>query len=569
MYKEQTDKLQPVRSQMTTLAAPRPEEVYDSATIAAFRSAGHWRDGVLTATLDRLAAAQPDRVIVSDGYGELTARGLRAQAYRLGAALLGLGLRRGDRVQVQLPNWNEFVVVYVALARVGAVLVPTMPIYRHDEVGYVLRHSGARISIVPREFRGFGYPAMLAQVRDSSPDLEHVITVRGAEAPGALRLEDLTAGDGIPGDDVLGPPPSGDAPHCIIYTSGTESRPKGCLHTLNTVTFTVNALGGQIMSMGPDDVMFMPSPVTHATGLAMGVTAPLMLGAGIHLMDVWEPRGALQRVAGHGCTLSMTATPFVQMILGEIAADPAAASQLGSLRCWACAGAPIPEVMLAGWAKNVPGCALLPVYGRSEGLLVTACSTTDSARHVLSSDGQAFPGVVLEIRDEDGKPVPAGAEGEICHGGPGLMLGYWQDPELTARSVGPDGVSRSGDLGRVDEDGYLRVTGRIKDMIIRGGINISAAEVENHLLAHPNVAEAAVVAVPDERLGEKACAFIVPRGEAPTLAELTRFLREERRIAPQKLPEYLQVAQSLPTTMTGKVQKFLLRDQVKGLGDAG
>jgi acyl-CoA synthetase (AMP-forming)/AMP-acid ligase II len=553
---------------MAMLAAPRPEDVYDSDTITAFRSAGHWRDEVLSATLDRLAASQPDRVLVSDGYGTLTAAGLRGQAYRLGAALLGLGLRPGDRVQVQLPNWNEFVVVYVALARIGAVLVPTMPIYRHDEVSYVLRHSGARFSIVPQEFRGFDYPGMLAQVRNSAPELEHVITVRGAGAPGTLRLADLMAGGGVPGDDVLGAPPSADAPHCIIYTSGTESRPKGCLHTLNTVTFTVNALGGEIMSMGPDDVMFMPSPVTHATGLAMGVTAPLMLGASMHLMDVWEPRGALERIARHGCTLSMTATPFVQMVLGEISANPAAAGRLGSLRCWACAGAPIPEVMLQGWAKNVPGCALLPVYGRSEGLLVTACSTTDSARHVLSSDGRAFAGVVLEIRDEDGKPVPAGTEGEICHGGPGLMLGYWQDPELTARSVDAAGVSRSGDLGRADEDGYLRVTGRIKDMIIRGGINISAAEVENHLLAHPNVAEAAVVAVPDARLGEKACAFIVPRGEAPTLAELTRFLREERRIAPQKLPEYLEIAESLPTTMTGKVQKFLLRDQVKGLGDA-
>jgi acyl-CoA synthetase (AMP-forming)/AMP-acid ligase II len=553
---------------MTIPAAPRPDDVYDSATIAAFRSAGHWRDETLTDALDRLAAAQPDRVVISDGYGELTATGLRGQAYRLGAALLGLGICPGDRVQVQLPNWNEFVIAYIALARIGAVLVPTMPIYRHDEVAYTLQHSGARASIVPAEFRGFSYPAMLAEIRPSVPTLEHIITVRGELQPGTIRLEDLTAGTGEPGDDILGAPPTADAPHCVIYTSGTESRPKGCLHTLNTVTFTVHALGGAVMEMGAADVMFMPSPVTHATGLAMGVIAPLMLGAGMHLMDVWEPRAALDRIARYGCTLSMTAAPFVQMILAEVSGEPEAAAKLGSLRCWACAGAPIPETMLQAWAGSVPGCALLPVYGRSEGLLVTACSAGDTAEHVLASDGQAFPGVVLEIRDEDGKPVPAGTEGEICHGGPGLMLGYWQDPALTAQSVDAAGVSRSGDLGRVDADGYLRVTGRIKDMIIRGGINISAAEVENHLLAHPNVVAAAVVAVPDVRLGEKACAFIVPRGDAPDLAELTRFLREERKIAPQKLPEYLQVAAALPTTMTGKVQKFLLRDQAKGLADA-
>ena len=548
---------------MTTDTALRPEDVYDAAAIARFRNAGFWRDEVLSASVDRLAAAQPDRVMVTDGYAALTAAQLRARAYRLAAALAGLGVRPGDRVQVQLPNWNEFVVIYVALARIGAVLVPTMPIYRHDEVAYVLRHSGAKVSVVAGEFRGFDYPGMLADIRASAPGLEHVLTVRGDPRPGTLRLEDLIAGD-APAPD-LGPPPPADAPHCIIYTSGTESRPKGCLHTLNTITFTVHALGGDVMAMGPGDVMFMPSPVTHATGLAMGVIAPLLLGAGIHLMDVWDPAAALRRIAGHGCTLSMTATPFVQMILDQVLADPAEAARLATVRRWACAGAPIPEVMLRGWVRHLPGCALLPVYGRSEGLLVTACSADDSAEEVLSSDGRAFPGVVLEIRDDDGKPVPAGTEGEICHGGPGLMLGYWQDPDLTARSIDAGGISRSGDLGRVDEAGYLRVTGRIKDMIIRGGMNISAAEVENHLLAHPAVAAAAVVAAPDRRLGEKACAFIVARGEPPGLAELTSFLRTERRIAPQKLPEMLQVVDALPTTMTGKVQKFLLRDRARAL----
>ena len=555
---------------MITDAALRPEDVYDPATIARFRSAGFWRDEVLSASVDRLAAAQPDRVIVTDGYAALTAAQLRAQAYRLAAALAGLGVRAGDRVQVQLPNWNEFVVIYVALARIGAVLVPTMPIYRHDEVLYALQHSGAKVSVVAGEFRGFDYPAMLADIRASAPDLQHVLTVRSDPRPGMLRFEDLIAGQGgpdapLPDGTVLGAPPSADAPHCIIYTSGTESRPKGCLHTLNTITFTVHALGGDVMAMGPADVMFMPSPVTHATGLAMGVIAPLILGAGIHLMDVWDPGAALRRIARHGCTLSMTATPFVQMILDQVLADPAAAGQLATMRRWACAGAPIPEVMLRGWSTQVPNGALLPVYGRSEGLLVTACSAGDSPEEVLSSDGRPFPGVVLEIRDEDGKPVPPGADGEICHGGPGLMLGYWRDPELTAQSVDAAGVSRSGDLGRVDEAGYLRVTGRIKDMIIRGGVNISAAEVENHLLAHPNVAAAAVVAAPDRRLGEKACAFIVARGEPPSLAELTSFLRSERRIAPQKLPEMLEVVAALPTTMTGKVQKFLLRDRARAL----
>ncbi|HEY3735477.1 MAG TPA: AMP-binding protein [Streptosporangiaceae bacterium] len=552
---------------MTAYTVPGPGDVYHQDAIARFRSAGFWRDEVLSASVDRLAAGQRDQVVVTDGYAALTAGQLRAQAYRLAARLLALGVQPGDRVQVQLPNWNEFVVVYLALARIGAVLVPTMPIYRHDEVLYTLQHSGAKVSVVAGQYRGFDYPAMLEEIRAEAPGLRHVLTVRCDPRPGMLRFEDLVAGQAVPEAALLGSPPSADAPHCIIYTSGTESRPKGCLHTLNTLTFTVHALGGDVMAMGPGDVMFMPSPVTHATGLAMGIIAPLILGAGIHLMDTWDAAAALERIAAHGCTLSMTATPFVQMTLDQVLADPGAAVRMSSMRCWACAGAPIPEVMLRGWSQRVPGCALLPVYGRSEGLLVTACSAGDSAEHVLSSDGRAFPGVVLEIRDESGKPVPAGAEGEICHGGPGLMLGYWRDPELTARSVDAGGVSRSGDLGCADEAGYLRVTGRIKDMIIRGGVNISAAEIENHLLAHPGVAAVAVVAAPDTRLGEKACAFIVARGEPPSLDDLTGFLRTQRRIAPQKMPEMLQVVDSLPMTMTGKVQKFLLRDRARALAE--
>jgi cyclohexanecarboxylate-CoA ligase/acyl-CoA synthetase len=555
---------------MTVLArAPRPEDVYDAATVARFRSSRYWRDETLSSYIDRWAAERPGKVIVTDGYSALTAAQLRGQAYRLAAALRGLGVGPGDRVQVQLPNWNEFVVAYVAVARIGAVLVPTMPIYRHDEVLYTLRHSGAAVSIVAGEFRGFDYPGMLEEIRPDAPDLRQVVTVRAEPRTGTLRFEDLIAGDSVPQPAELGAPPSADDPHCVIYTSGTESRPKGCLHTFNTLTFTVHALGSDILAMGQGDVMFMPSPITHATGLAMGVAAPLILGAGMHLMDAWDPDAALHRIAEYQCTMSMTATPFVQMTLDRLLASPESAALLSSMRQWASAGAPIPEVLLRNWSERVPGCALLPVYGRSEGLLVTACSGTDSPGQVLSSDGKALPGIVLEIRDDQGEPVPPGTEGEICHGGPGLMLGYWQDPERTAASIDDRGVSRSGDLGRVDAAGYLRVTGRIKDMIIRGGTNISAAEVENHLLAHPKVAAVAVVAAPDMRLGEKACAFVVSRGEPPTLDELTAFLRHERRIAPQKMPELLEIVDVLPTTTTGKVQKFLLRDRARELVEPG
>jgi cyclohexanecarboxylate-CoA ligase/acyl-CoA synthetase len=537
----------------------RPEDRYSAEAIAAFRTAGHWRDGSLAERLEHWAGVHGDRVAATDGYGTLTWRELHGQAYRLAARLRELGVAAGDRVQVQLPSWNEFVVVYAASARLGAVLVPTMPIYRWDEVRYAINHAGATISVVCGEYRKFDYLKMIREVRPECPTLRHVITVRAEAGPGEFRFEDLVAGTEVPSADQLGPPPCADDPHAIIYTSGTESRPKGCFHTFNTFGFTVHSLGAEVMGLGPDDVMFMPSPVTHATGLAMGVTTPIVLGAGMHLMDTWEAGAALDRIREHGCTASMAATPFVRMALDAF--DPAR-HDLSSMRVWVSAGAPIPESLLTDWRATFPDCALLPVYGRSEGLLVTSCRRDDDGDRVLNSDGRALPGVQLEIQGEDGAEVAAGEEGEICHGGPGLMLGYWRDPERTAAAIEPSGVSHSGDLGRVDPDGYLRVTGRIKDLIIRGGTNISAREVEDHLLTHPKVANVAVVGMPDRVLGERACAFVVPAGEPPTLDELTGYLRRERQIAVVKLPERLELIDELPTTATGKVQKFVLRDML-------
>lgn len=537
----------------------RPEDRYDAETIAGFRAQGFWRDGSLAERVDHWAGVQPQRVAVSDGYTELTWARLRGQAYRLAAALRRLGVGRGDRVQVQLPSWNEYVVVYLALARIGGVLVPTMPIYRWDEVTFAINHAEAKVSVVCGDYRNFDYLAMAREIRSNCPSLRHVITVRAEAGEGELRLEDLVAGEEVPGEEALGDPPGADEPHCIIYTSGTESRPKGCFHTFNTVSYTVHSLGADVMGLGPDDVMFMPSPVTHATGLAMGVTAPLVLGASAHLMDTWEPLAALERIARHGCTASMAATPFVRMTLDGY--DPGR-HDLSGLTRWVSAGAPIPESLLTDWRARFPHCALLPVYGRSEGLLVTSCRPDDDNAKILSSDGRALPGVALEIRGEDGAEVAAGAEGEICHGGPGLMLGYWRDPDKTAEAIDGRGISRSGDLGRVDADGYLRVTGRIKDLIIRGGTNISAREVEEHLLTHPKVANVAVVGMPDRVLGERACAFVVPKGRVPTFDELTGYLRDQRKIAVVKLPERLEILDEMPMTATGKIQKFVLREKL-------
>ncbi|HEV7536615.1 MAG TPA: AMP-binding protein [Acidimicrobiia bacterium] len=525
-------------------------ERHDDVTVKGFYEEGFWTDDVLTSVLDGWCAVRPDAVYVSDGAGSLTYSELRGQAYRLAAGLRDLGVSRGDRVVVQLPNWSEIAVVYVALARIGAVLVPIMPIYRQDEVAYIAGFTEAVGIITTGTFRGFDHLGMVRELRPDCPTLRFVGTVRAEPGPGEFAVADLTRpGDGAapPPEAELGPPPGPDDPHAFVFTSGTEARPKGCVHTFNTLGFSLRTLGRRL-ALTPEDVTFMPSPVTHATGLAMGLGAPLVAGGSVHLLDIWDPDVGLRRIAEHRCTNTLTATPFVQMALDAF--DPTV-HDVSSMRVWVCGGAPVPPAIVEGLEDAWPGCRLLSLYGRSETFLTSMCGFDDPPERSATSDGRPPPGVDVGLFD-----------GEIAQRGAGVMLGYCGDRERTATTF-RGGWCHSGDLGRMTDDGYLRVTGRLKDIIIRGGSNISAREVEEHLLAHPAVRDVAVVGMPDRVLGERACAFVVPAGAPPTLEALCEFLRAERRISVTKLPERLELIDALPTTATGKVQKFVLRDRIR------
>jgi cyclohexanecarboxylate-CoA ligase/acyl-CoA synthetase len=511
--------------------------------------------------LESWAKDRPEHVYVSDGYGLLTYGELRDQAWRLASALRGLGVRSGDPVAVQVPNWNEFTVIYAALGRLGAVLVPIIPIYRHDEVSYILEHSGAVALVTCSMFRGFDYLAMANEVRDGCPALLDVVTVRSPERSAELSYEDLVGSpdDAVPDGDSFGPLPDVHAPHAMVYSSGTEARPKGCLHSWATMTSLPRA-AVEAMGFQDDDIMFMPSPITHTTGLTLGVLAPLVVGGGLHLLDVWDPLTALTRIAECRCTATASATPFIRMLLDAYQPEM---HYVSSLRLWLTAGAPIPAALIEEASERLVGCRLISAYGQSETMVATMCTLEDPVERVANSDGRPIRGVELRIVDDKGRVVGAGNEGEICYRGPGRMLGYWRDEIRTAASLDVEGWWHTGDVGRIDDAGYLRVTGRIKEIIIRGGQNISAREVEEHVLAHPKVSAVAVVGIPDIRLGEKACAFVVPAGgEAPTLAELVAFLSRERRIAAQKMPERLEVVDELPMTASGKVQKYQLRDLI-------
>ncbi|HWE91915.1 MAG TPA: AMP-binding protein [Pseudonocardiaceae bacterium] len=535
---------------------------YGDDEIKCFYSSGFWGEQGLFDLVEAQAATRADKVVVSDGTTSLSYAELRDTAVRLAHGLSGLGVRRGDRVAVQLPNWTEFVEIAVAVARLGAVLVPIMPIYRADEVGYVLRHSAAKAAITCAEFKGFRYVDMFASVRPDCPDLEALVVVRGAAEPGgALPLERLIS-DGEPADleRELGDRPAPDDGFLVVYTSGTTSRPKGCFHTFNTLRASAAAIARSVRYR-ESDVQFGPSPITHSTGLVTSVVLPVLAGASSHLMEAWEPGEGLQRIAKHGCTMAVTATAFLQMLSAAYDPDRHDAS---SLRLWVCAGSPIPGSVVHRASEQFPDCRILSLYGRSENMLTTMCTVDDPAERSATSDGAAVAGASVRIVDEHGAEVPRGTEGDIAYRGPSHMLAYYRDTEQTEALFTPEGYSRSGDLGVMDGDGYVRVTGRLKDIVIRGGLNISARELEDLLIEHPLVGGIAIVGMPDDRLGEKVCAYVVPADadHPPTLDDITGYLRE-RRVATPKLPERLELVEQLPITATGKVQKYLLREDIK------
>jgi acyl-coenzyme A synthetase/AMP-(fatty) acid ligase len=538
---------------------------YTDEQIAGYYEAGFWRESSFSALVAEQAERRGDQPFIFDSTTTLTYAEFRERALRLAVGLKRHGVARAERVAVQLPNWTEFPLIAAALSRIGAILVPIMPIYRDDEVGFVLRHSGAVAAITCVDFRGFGHLAMFEELRAETPDLRSLIATRppvGFANDSVTPFDSLLAeGDIEALEAEAGPDSSPDDGFLIVYTSGTTSRPKGCFHTFNTVRSSAEAIL-KSLDYTENDVQFGPSPISHSTGLVTSVLVPLIAGAQSYIMEAWDPEEGLQRIERHRCTAAVTATPFLQMLMG--AYDPTK-HDVSTLRLWVCAGSPIPGSIVEQSRERL-GFQTLSLYGRSENFLTTMCTVSDPAERSATSDGSALMGAAVHLIGEDGLEVARGEEGDIAYRGPSHMIEYFRDDEQTAELFTTDGFSRSGDLGRMDEDGFVRVTGRLKDIIIRGGMNISAREVEDHLLSHPAVASVAVVGMPDERLGEKVCAYVVLKDSSSelALADVVAHLRKHK-VAVQKLPERLEVVSALPMTATGKVQKHVLRAEVAKL----
>ena len=533
---------------------------YSEADIASFYAAGLWRPETFFQFAGQQADRQPDKVFVTDGTTSLTYRELHDSALALAAGLRRLGISHGDRVSVQIPSWAEFTQISLALARIGAIMVPIMPIYRRDDVGYVLRNAGVRTAITCGPFRNFDYPGMYRSLQPDCPGLRDLIVVRGdgSQPEDAIALQSLFTGARA-GPDELGPGAGPDDPFVVVFSSGTTARPKGCLHTFNTFGCGSRLLA-QAFGYSSRDVQFNPSPVTHTTGLITGFLLPLMHGASVHLMEAWEPRAGLADIAKFHTTATVTATTFLQTLMDAYDPDQ---HDPGSMRLWVAAGSPIPAAFVRRAADVLPNLRVLSLYGRTENVTTTTCTVQDDPERSVTSDGKALPGSSVQIVGHDGREVPRGEQGDIAYKGPMHMLEYISNPEETSKLFTPEGYSRSGDLGVMDADGYVRVTGRLKDIVIRGGLNISVRQIEDLLTAHPAIRAVAAVGMPDERLGEKVCCYAVvsPGHENLTLPEVADYLLAQG-LAIQKIPERLEIVPELPMTATGKIQKHVLRADI-------
>ncbi|MFA5885841.1 MAG: AMP-binding protein [Acidimicrobiia bacterium] len=544
---------------MSGLAArcsSRTEAVRDVVTPAERRAAyerdGHWRTETLAARVARWAAARPGDVAVVDARGTYTYARLNDDALRLAGFLRAAAVTPGTVVSVQLPNRYEAAVAAVAVQALGAVVNPLLPNYRARELTDVFRRAEPRVIVTPAEYRGFDHCALVDEVRERTGVAALHLVVDDGDGGGDARFVDALA-------EAPGPPAAAvpGAVSELIFTSGTEASPKAIMHTEQTVGFSLRVAYADL-GLGPDDVVWMPSPVGHSTGFNYGLRFALFHGLRLVLQDIWNGDDAAALVARERCTYTLAATTFLQDLVGV--ADRRG-MRLDSLRAFGCGGAPVPPDLVA--AAEAHGIGVLRLYGSTEVLVATWNRPSSPAAKRLHTDGMAMSGVELALRDEDASPPAPGEPGELLVRGPNTCVGYFADPERTADTFGPDGWVRSGDIVTLDPGGYVTVVGRKKEILIRGGINIAPREIEEMLMALPEVERAAVVGLPDPRLGERACACVVLRpGAALDLDTATARLRAAG-LATYKLPERLEVMDALPTTASGKVQKHeLLRGLV-------
>ncbi len=525
---------------------------------------GLWLDRTINDELDACVAQCPDRealVAVRVEAGDtrrFTYRELATMADRIAVGLSRLGVGRNDVVSMQLPNGWQFTALYLACSRIGAVLNPLMPIFRERELSFMLGHGESKVLVVPKRFRGFDHEAMARGLQPSLPALRRIVVV---DDDGPDGFDTLLAGPAWEREPdaaaiLTGSRPGPDDITQLIYTSGTTGEPKGAMHSANTLMSNIVPYAGR-MRLSESDVVLMASPMAHQTGFMYGLMMPIRLRARAVLQDVWDPVRAAEVIRAEGVTFTMASTPFLTDLTRVVRES---GRPIPTLRTFLCAGAPIPGALVEQ-ARATLGTKIVSAWGMTENGACTTILLDDDDERACNTDGLPLPGVEAKVVDAEGRTLPPGEPGRLLVRACSSFGGYLKRPQLNGTDA--DGWFDTGDLARIDAAGYIRISGRSKDVIIRGGENIPVVEIEALLYRHPAVAQVAIVAYPDERLGERACAVVVPKpGQSLDFAQMTAFLKEHK-VALQYVPERLIVREAMPATPSGKIQKFRLREMLR------
>jgi len=525
---------------------------------------GHWRDRTINDALEDCLRNCADKLaltayrVEAGDVRRFTYAEMARMADRIAVGLTRLGIGRNDVVACQLPNWWQVTLTYLACSRIGAVLNPLMHIFREHELRFMLGHAETKLLIVPKKFRNFDFEAMAKEVQAELPALRQVVVVDG---DGADSFEALLSGPEWEAEPdaaavLRANRPTGDDVTQLLYTSGTTGQPKGVMHSANTTFSNIISYAGRL-HLSADDVVLMASPMAHQTGFMYGLMMPIILQAGAVLQDIWQAPKAVEIIRAEQASFTMASTPFLTDLSRAVAE---AGGGVPSLRIFLCAGAPIPSPLVQQ-AQQTLGVKIISAWGMTENGAVTLTRPEDDDERAVNTDGLPLPGVEVKVTDLDGHALPHGEPGQLYVRSCSNFGGYLKRPELNGTDR--DGWFDTGDVARMDERGYIRITGRSKDVIIRGGENIPVVEIEAMLYQHPAIAAVAVVGYSDERMGERACAVVVPKqGESLTLPELVTFLKA-KQVAMQYIPERLELLEAMPATPSGKIQKFRLREQLR------
>lgn len=525
---------------------------------------GLWLDRTINDELDACVAQCPDRealVAVRVEAGDtrrFTYRELATMADRIAVGLARLGVVRDDVVSMQLPNWWQFTALYLACSRIGAVANPLMPIFRERELSFMLAHGESKVLVVPKRYRGFDHEAMARGLQPRLPALRRVVVV---DDDGPDGFDTLLAGPAWEREPdaaaiLTRSRPGPDDVTQLIYTSGTTGEPKGAMHSANTLMSNIVPYAER-MRLSESDVVLMASPMAHQTGFMYGLMMPVRLRARAVLQDVWEPVRAAEVIRAEGATFTMASTPFLTDLTRVVRES---GRPIPSLRTFLCAGAPIPGPLVEQ-ARATLGTKIVSAWGMTENGACTTILLDDDDERACNTDGLPLPGVEAKVVDAAGGPLAPGEPGRLLVRACSSFGGYLKRPQLNGTDA--DGWFDTGDIARIDAAGYIRISGRSKDVIIRGGENIPVVEIEALLYRHPAVAQVAIVAYPDERLGERACAVVVPKaGQSLDLGAMIAFL-DEHKVARQYVPERLVVRDAMPATPSGKIQKFRLREMLR------